>query len=124
MGCNAALAIVDLKTQELIGSSRYARFHAERREVEIGWTFLMRKFWGKGYNAEAEQLMMDHAFKFVDSIFFVAASTNRRSCRAIEKLGAEFECELDWPPGADVQDKSVRYRIRKANGLSSTCVGR
>ena len=59
--------------------------------------------------------MMQHAFNFVDSIFFVAATTNCRSRKAIEKLGAEFERELDWPPGAAVQDESVMYRVRKCS---------
>lgn len=115
LSLKTTLVITELKGNEIIGSSRYARFDSQKREIEIGWTFLSRRYWGKGHNAEVKKLMMDHAFKFVDSIFFVAATTNYRSRKAIEKLGAEFERELDWPPGAEVQDKSVMYRVRKGS---------
>ncbi len=58
--------------------------------------------------------MIDHAFRFVDSVFFVCAKINFRSRRAVEKLGAQFECELEWPPDAAQQDPSVRYRLMKS----------
>ena len=119
LSLKTTLAIIKLNGEEVIGSSRYARFDANKREIEIGWTFLTRQHWGKGYNAEAKRLMLGHAFGFVDSVFFVAAATNLRSRRAIEKLGAEAECELDWPPGADVQDKSVMYRLMKNDWLEA-----
>ena len=111
LSLKTTLVIEDLKTREPIGSSRYARLNTALSEIEIGWTFLSRQYWGKGYNSEAKRLMIDHAFQFVDSVFFVCAKTNFRSRRAVEKLGADLECELDWPPGAARQDPSVKYRI-------------
>lgn len=111
LSLNTTLAIEEVKTAKLIGSSRYARFDDILREIEIGWTFLARQFWGKGYNSEAKRLMIDHAFQFVDSVFLVCAKTNIRSRKAVEKLGARMECELDWPPGALQQDPSVKYRL-------------
>ena len=113
LSLKTTLLIIERKNDEIIGSSRYARFDSHAREVEIGWTFLTRRCWGKGFNSEAKKLMMEHAFNFVDSVFFVAATTNYRSRKAIEKLGAEFERELNWPPEAEVQDKSVMYRLKK-----------
>ena len=109
----STLAMVETSTGEIIGSSRYARFDPEASEVEIGWTFLVRRCWGGGHNRESKHLMLEHAFKFVDSVFFVAASTNRRSCKAIEKLGATFEWELNWPPQAENQKRSRMYRIHR-----------
>src|SRR6266403_3374635 len=35
-----AFAVIDRKTQRIIGSSRYFGFESGKREVEIGWTFL------------------------------------------------------------------------------------
>ena len=42
--------MIDVATQEIIGSSRYHGYDAGRSEVEIGWTFLARKYWGGRYN--------------------------------------------------------------------------
>jgi len=117
LSLKTTVAIIDLKSDQIIGSSRYARLDLVKSEVEIGWSFLTRQFWGKGYNADSKRLMIENAFNFVDSVFFVAAATNNRSRKAIEKLGSELERELDWPPKSEVQDKSVLYRIRKSDWL-------
>jgi len=88
-GC---LVIADRATDATIGCSRYHGFDAERSEVEIGWTFLVRRRWGDGTNAEVKRLMLDHAFRFVDTVVFRVHPDNIRSQRAVEKLGAE-RCE-------------------------------
>src|ERR1700694_3547030 len=41
-----AFVLIDRKTQEIIGSSRYFGFEPRKREIEIGWTFLARSHWG------------------------------------------------------------------------------
>jgi RimJ/RimL family protein N-acetyltransferase len=82
-----ALVVIDRKTQEIIGSSRYFGFDAGNREIEIGWTFLARSCWGGEYNGELKRLMLDHAFKFVESVIFKIGSTNFRSQKALEKIG-------------------------------------
>jgi RimJ/RimL family protein N-acetyltransferase len=58
--------------------------------VEIGWTFLERRFWGGSYNRELKKLMLDHAFNFVDHVVFVVGEKNLRSQKALEKIGARF----------------------------------
>jgi RimJ/RimL family protein N-acetyltransferase len=35
-----------------------------------------------------KRLMLDHAFKFVDTVLFYIGPNNRRSQRAVEKIGA------------------------------------
>jgi RimJ/RimL family protein N-acetyltransferase len=82
-----ALVVIDRKTQKIIGSSRYFGFDDEQREIEIGWTFLARSHWGGKYNGELKRLMLDHAFKFVESVVFLVGLTNVRSRRALEKIG-------------------------------------
>lgn len=57
------------------------------RRVEIGWTFLARDYWGGTYNREMKRLMLEHAFRFVDRVFFNVGATNYRSQRAMEKIG-------------------------------------
>ena len=82
-----AFAAIDRKTQAIIGSTRYFAYDPEKREIEIGWTFLARSHWGGKYNGEMKRLMLGHAFQFVDSVLFVVGSTNFRSQRAVEKIG-------------------------------------
>jgi len=83
-----ALIAIDRTTQATIGSSRYFGYDAEKKEIEIGWTFLARSHWGGKYNSQMKRLMLDHAFQFVDSVIFVVGRTNVRSRKAVEKLGA------------------------------------
>ena len=85
-----ALAVLDAATGGMIGSSRYHGFDAARSEVEVGWSFLARKYWGGTYNGEMKRLMLDHAFRYVDHVIFVIGPENRRSRRAVEKIGAVF----------------------------------
>lgn len=83
-----ALVALDAKDSRIIGSSRFRGYNPERNEVEIGWTFLARSYWGGRYNREMKQLMLRHAFQFVDRVVFLIGPNNYRSQRAVEKIGA------------------------------------
>src|SRR6266566_3596352 len=85
-----AFAIIDRKSGRIIGSSRYCNLDLANREVEVGWTFLEREFWGGTYNRELKQLMLDHALRFVDRVLFVVGEQNFRSQKALAKIGASF----------------------------------
>ena len=78
---------IDRKTQTIIGSSRYFGYEPQKSEIEIGWTFLARAYWGGTYNAEMKHLMLDHAFRFVECVVFLVGTTNVRSRKAVEKIG-------------------------------------
>lgn len=82
-----ALLALDAKTGEVIGSSRFHGFEAEKSEIEIGWTFLARSRWGGRYNGEMKRLMLQHAFQFVNSVVFMIGPNNIRSQKAIQKIG-------------------------------------
>ncbi|HYL55661.1 MAG TPA: GNAT family N-acetyltransferase [Gemmatimonadales bacterium] len=82
-----ALIAIDTRDGRIIGSSRYHGYDAQRREVEIGWTFLARSHWGGRYNGEMKELMLRHAFRFVDRVIFLVGVQNYRSQRAVEKIG-------------------------------------
>lgn len=83
-----APAIVERASGALIGATRYDNFDPERSEVEIGWTFLARRYWGGVYNADLRRIMLEYAFKSVRMVVFLVAENNLRSRRAVEKLGA------------------------------------
>jgi RimJ/RimL family protein N-acetyltransferase len=95
-----ALVVVDLRSGQIIGSSRYCGYNSARREVEIGWTFLERAFWGGLYNRELKSLMLDHAFRFVHRVLFRVAEDNLRSQRALQKVGAQFLTRIE-PTASD-----------------------
>ena len=85
-----ALVAIDRATGEIIGSSRYHGFKPTENVVEIGWSFLGRRYWGGRYNSEMKRLMLTHAFKTVERVLFIIGPHNRRSRRAIEKIGAVY----------------------------------
>ena len=82
------MVVQDVATGRVIGTSRYDCYDADTSEVEIGWTFLDRSLWGGPYNAEMKRLMLDHAFRSVETVLFRVSSENLRSQKAVEKLGA------------------------------------
>ena len=94
-----AFAVIDAGSGRIIGSSRFCNLDPGR-EVEIGWTFLERAFWGGAYNREMKSLMLDHAFRFVDRAVFVVGEGNRRSQNALEKIGAT-KLRREERPGPD-----------------------
>jgi RimJ/RimL family protein N-acetyltransferase len=108
-----ALVAVDRKSARIIGSSRYFRHGPDQGELEIGWTFLARAYWGGAYNAEMKRLMLDHAFQVVESVIFLVATTNARSRRAVEKVGAVLTDRIEQRTihGANVDH--VVYEIRR-----------
>jgi RimJ/RimL family protein N-acetyltransferase len=81
--------IIDQQTGRIIGSSRYYDLDLEKHSVKIGYTFLDRNYWGKNYNFAHKQLLIDHAFGLVDTIFFEIGETNVLSQKATSKLGVE-----------------------------------
>jgi RimJ/RimL family protein N-acetyltransferase len=82
-----AFVVIDKATREIIGSTRYFGYEPENSEIEIGWTFLARKYWGGNYNKEMKQMLLDHAFKFVSTAAFYVGENNLRSRKAMEKIG-------------------------------------
>jgi len=96
-----AFAIIDRKSGRIIGSSRYCNLNEAKSEVEVGWTFLERTYWGGTYNRELKSLMLGHAFRFVDRVLFVVGENNIRSQKALEKIGAKFfkKAQLPSPDG-------------------------
>ncbi len=82
-----AFAAIDSKNGKVIGSSRFHGYNEEKSEIEIGWTFLARTYWGGVYNKEMKRLMLRHAFQFVRNVVFLVGPQNMRSQRAMEKIG-------------------------------------
>jgi N-acetyltransferase len=105
----SAFAVLENASGAIIGSSRYHGYDADTSEIEIGWSFLARRCWGGTYNGEMKQLMLDHAFQFVDQVVFLIGAQNIRSRRAVERLGAVL---LEAHPSSGPE--TVVYGLRKS----------
>jgi RimJ/RimL family protein N-acetyltransferase len=116
LASGGALAVIDLEDGRVIGTSRFHGYSADLSEIEIGWTFLARSHWGRGYNTEMKRLMLRHAFRSVKTVIFEIHSENRRSQRAVEKLGA-VRCGTK----VDAYGRGDNYIFRlRANGREGT----
>lgn len=93
LASGTAFVIIDRETGQIIGSSRYYESKPDVRSVCIGYTFLARSHWGGVTNGELKRLMLDHAFQFVDTVWFHIGPSNWRSRKAVEKIGAVFSHE-------------------------------
>jgi RimJ/RimL family protein N-acetyltransferase len=85
-GC---LVAISANNRAFVGWSRYTNYVADQ-QVDIGFTFLARSYWGGATNAEMKRLMLRHAFLEVPQVRFTVAEENWRSRRAVEKLGANL----------------------------------
>jgi len=108
-----ALAVIDRETLKIIGSSRYFGFDAAKREIEIGWTFLARSYWGGKYNGELKRLMLDHAFRFVETVVFLIGPANTRSQKAVERIGGVLTGRRQRMNAEGETVESVVYQVKK-----------
>jgi len=97
MESKGAFIVLDAKTNETVGCSRFYDYDDNDNSVLIGYTFVAAKFWGSGYNRSMKKLMLDYAFQFVKKVYFHIGAFNIRSQMAIAKIGAvkvdEYEVE-------------------------------
>jgi len=112
-----AFVIIDKKSQQIIGSTRFYGYDPEKSEIEIGWTFLARKYWGGRYNAEMKQLMLAHAFQFVENVVFFVGENNIRSQKAMEKISATRNGIVKRVYGNHPPALNVKYAIKKPHGM-------
>lgn len=113
MQSGSALLIRDAATGEVIGSSRFYEWDADAGDVSIGYTFLARSHWGGGVNGDLKRLMLDHALRYAQRVWFHVGTANHRSRRALAKIGAVFShsCSADATRGGrDV----AYYVVRRA----------
>lgn len=80
--------IIETLDGRVIGSSTYYEYEPNKSRIVIGYTFIAREFWGGKFNGELKSLMLRHAFEKVDTVHFHIGRDNKRSRRAIEKIGA------------------------------------
>jgi len=105
-----ALFVTDSATGAAIGSSRYYDWVPAEKSIAIGYTFLARSRWGGAANRELKRLMLEHAFRWAETVWFHVGRDNLRSRRAMEKIGGEFAQEAQHEVNGELRDY-VYYRI-------------
>lgn len=113
MESKGALLLFDKLTGEVAGSSRFYDYNEDETSLLIGYTFIARKLWGKGYNPAMKALMIDHAFQYVDKILFHIGATNLRSQIAIGRIGAVKQKELAVAYHGEPEKLNFEYLLEK-----------
>lgn len=118
LASGGAWVAIDPATNNLIGSSRFDRTRAEPGEIEIGWTFLARRYWGGPTNAALKSLMIGYALTQFDRVIFLVGETNLRSRRAMEKIGGLLTNREHFAENAGTMVRHVIYAIDRASFAS------
>jgi len=119
-----ALAIVDKASGAVIGSSRFQGYDpAGEGEVEIGWSFLARPYWGLGYNAEFKRLMLEHAFGFVGRVVFHVGADNVISRKAMANIGGRLTGEPWFEERVGRPVEHVAYEITRESFAEGPLAG-
>jgi len=120
-----ALAIVDKASGAVIGSSRFQ--FCDRTEedgaLEIGWSFIARAYWGKGYNAEFKRLMLEYAFRHVDRVVFRVGADNVISCKAMAKIGGRLTGDTYFEERAGRPVEHVVFEITRKSFAEGPLAG-
>jgi len=91
-GTDVPFAMIDLKTGNAVGTTRFMEIDIDNRVVEIG-TWIGLNFQREGLNLESKRLMLKHAFNTlgVARVQFKIDHRNFASLDAIERLRAYKE---------------------------------
>jgi N-acetyltransferase len=107
------LVAINKATNTIIGFSRYSQIAVGPNEIEIGWSFLAREYWGGAYNRDMKAIMVAHALNSFDRVIFRVGETNARSRRAMEKIGG---VRIEWDEVLPIFGRNavyIAYEIRR-----------
>ena len=92
-GVALPFVIVDQSTGEAVGSTRFGNYERADRRIEIGWTWVGRRWQRSAVNTEAKLLLLSHAFETLGlrRVELKTDVLNEQSRRAILRLGATQE---------------------------------
>lgn len=91
-----AFLIFDKQTQEYAGSTSFGNISNKDQRVEIGWTWIGKKFQGTGLNKAMKDLMLSYAFDTLEfeRVELKTDDRNEQSKKAIQKIGGKYEGTL------------------------------
>lgn len=88
-------AIIELKSNEIVGSCGFNSIDFENAKAEIGYD-IAKPFWGRGYASEAIRSLLDYAFSDLElnRIEAKVEPENVNSIKVLQKLNFTFEGTL------------------------------
>ncbi len=108
-----AFLISDNNTGQVIGSTRLYGLNITEKSILIGYTFIARSHWGRGYNQALKELLLNYTFKILTTVYFHVGAGNIRSQKAMEKLSALNAGELDVAYFGEPVKRNLIYKIEK-----------
>lgn len=109
-GC---LVIIDKVSKQIIGSSRFKKTDATDQAIEIGWSFLSRKYWGGKYNQAIKKLMIIYAFTYFVNVIFYVKKDNIRSQKAVEKIIGKKVDGFEYQHLTSSKTNTITYLITR-----------
>jgi RimJ/RimL family protein N-acetyltransferase len=85
--------VYDKKSKTYAGSTRFGLINWKNKVLHIRWTWIGKKFQGKGLNTHMKFLMLKYMFEEMgfDKVEFRIDEHNLKSRKAVEKIGATLE---------------------------------
>ncbi|WP_460219099.1 GNAT family N-acetyltransferase [Psychroserpens sp. MEBiC05023] len=85
--------VYDKKHQAYAGSTRFGLINWKNKVLHIGWTWIGHAFQGTGLNTNMKFLMLQYTFETLafEKVEFRIDERNKKSRKAVEKLGATLE---------------------------------
>jgi RimJ/RimL family protein N-acetyltransferase len=92
-GLREPFAVIDLATDEAIGSTSFLDIVPEESRLEIGWTYYAPGYWRTAVNSECKLLLLTEAFESrgCERVTLKTDLLNERSQKAIERIGGQRE---------------------------------
>ena len=86
-----AFAVIDKKSDKIIGTSRYTNATPEYKRLEIGYTWYAKSYQKSFVNTECKLLLLTYAFEVLETIAVELRTNwyNFESRKAIARLGAK-----------------------------------
>lgn len=86
---NLVFAIIEQRSQTHIGNISLQEINYIDRSAELAFLIGEKEYWGKGYAAEAAEVLIDHAFNRLNlhRLYCGTADNNIRMQKLAEKLG-------------------------------------
>ena len=85
--------ILDAQSKEIIGTTRIGNISPVNQRVEIGWTWISKKYQGTGVNGQVKRELFKFLFNETDTlrIEFKTDVLNMPARKAMEKVGLKEE---------------------------------
>lgn len=92
-GTQLPFIVLDKKSGQIVGSTRFLDISEAHKTLEIGWTWYSPDYWRTRVNTESKFLLLQYAFEKMDMnrVQFCTDSRNVRSQTAIARIGAQRE---------------------------------